>query len=60
MLYEYACPICTKICEHTEGINHAGGCSKTSPHLDWYEGLYDTVAQIKAQILERWHEGAAH
>jgi hypothetical protein len=46
--------------EDTECIDHAGGCGKTSPHLDWYEGLEDIVAQLKAEILERWHEGVAH
>jgi len=54
------CPSCAKVWEDTDCISHAGGCGKTSPHLDWYEGLEDIVAQLKAEILERWHEGVAH
>ena len=54
------CPSCTKVWKETQCILDAGGCNKMSPHLDWYDGLDDIVAQLKAEILERWREGVAH
>ena len=54
------CPSCAKVWEETQCIPHAGGCDKISPQLDWYVGLDDIVAQLKAEILERWREGVAH
>ena len=54
------CPSCTKVWEETECIPNAGGCNKTSPHLDWYDGLDEIIAQLKAEILERWREGVSH
>lgn len=50
------CTKCTKVWEDTQCISNAGGCDKTSPHLDWYEGFDDIIAQLKAEIRERWKE----
>jgi len=48
------CPECGKVWEETQCIEHAGGCDKISPHLDWYEGLDDIVQKLKEEMKERW------
>ncbi len=48
------CPKCSKIWEITQCIGHEGGCSKWSPHLDWYTGLSGIVEKFKKEIAEDW------
>jgi len=48
------CPDCGRVWEHTQCIQHAGGCNAYSPHLDWYEGLHDTIEKLKEEIKEHW------
>ena len=48
------CPGCGKVWEYTQCIEHAGGCNAYSPHLDWYEGLHDTIEKLKEEIKESW------
>ena len=33
------CPNCKHQHRDTQCIDHAGGCARVSPHLDWYKGL---------------------
>ena len=46
------CPACGKVWEHTQFVLEAGGCTKWSPHLDWYENL-DKVADEVKDVLEQ-------
>jgi len=33
------CPMCKSRQEETPCIEYAGGCTESSPHMDWYWGL---------------------
>lgn len=49
------CPGCGKVWEDTQCVSpQYGGCTQWSPHLDWYEGLDEAVAQLKEEIKESW------
>lgn len=48
------CPQCKKQWNETQCLSHwEGGCSKWSPHLDWYKGLDETLL---AAMREVWEE----
>lgn len=44
------CPSCHKVWEDTKCPGQPGGCSKWSPHLDWYENLDKVVSEIRQEI----------
>lgn len=49
------CPVCGKISKDTQCVTtELGGCQALSPHLDWYDGLDEIIAKLKAEIEERW------
>ena len=48
------CPDCKKVWEQTQCIQHAGGCTIMSPHLDWYKGLDDVIDALKEEIKRNW------
>jgi hypothetical protein len=48
------CPSCGRVHKLTQCVSEAGGCDKSSPHLDWYEGLDDVVQALKEEIEESW------
>jgi hypothetical protein len=33
-----------------------GGCTRLSPHLDWYDGLDDVVAALREELEREWGE----
>jgi hypothetical protein len=37
------CPSCGKVWEYMQCIEAASGCNAISLHLDWYEGLGETI-----------------
>jgi hypothetical protein len=47
------CPKCKHQHEETQCPDHVGGCSKLSPHLDWYHGLTEEVIRL---LEESWKE----
>lgn len=50
------CPKCRKQWEWTQCVISAGGCTAKSPHLDWYHGLdewlAEEIANIEVVVLE--------
>ncbi len=49
------CPGCRKQFTHTDCVPTAGGCPTNSPHLDWYHGLDEWVAEqleLVAEVVE--------
>ncbi|MBA2762226.1 MAG: hypothetical protein H0U39_09775 [Segetibacter sp.] len=48
------CPSCGIVWKDTQCIIEAGGCNKSSPHLDWYEGLEDIIKKLKEEIEQGW------
>ncbi|MFT3946624.1 MAG: hypothetical protein QM763_06585 [Agriterribacter sp.] len=49
------CPGCGRVWEYTQCVDRLmGGCSQTSPHLNWYEGLDDAINQLKQALKESW------
>jgi DNA-directed RNA polymerase subunit RPC12/RpoP len=43
------CPSCYHVHEHTQCIDHAGGCGSVAPHLDWYIGLDEGLREINVE-----------
>lgn len=43
------CPRCYHVHEHSPCIDHAGGCGRTAPHLDWYPGLDEGLRKINVE-----------
>jgi hypothetical protein len=47
------CPACHKQWQDTQCLSGPGGCSKWSPHLDWYQGLDDLLRRELERILQK-------
>lgn len=46
------CPACGKVWRDTQCLDgYAGGCSRWSPHIDWYRGLDDLMRRELERAL---------
>ena len=48
------CPHCGKIWKSTQCFSAPTGCSKWSPHLDWYDGLDEIIQKLIEEIETSW------
>ena len=48
------CPNCGKIWKDTQCFGPPVGCSKWSPHLDWYDGLDEIIQKLIEEIEHQW------
>lgn len=46
------CPNCKKQWKDTQCIGWRGGCNAWSPHIDWYRGLDEAIAELLKSIKE--------
>lgn len=48
------CPACRKVWRDTQCLGpEVGGCTRWSPHLDWYRGLDELLRRELEEVFER-------
>ena len=47
------CPKCKKQWKDTQCIGWRGGCNQWSPHIDWYRGLDEAIAELLKSTKEK-------